>query len=96
MAFLIPVSLNDAVGVESASNVPEFYKSFFDQESGSQRRYFKVAIPDLEPGDILEYVTITKSKLNVQRSGYIEFSPQYEICNKNYPDNVQSDRNRNR
>jgi hypothetical protein len=81
----VPVSLNDAVGVESASNVPEFYKSFFDQESGSQRRYFKVAIPDLEPGDILEYVTITKSKLNVQRSGYIEFSPQYEICNKNYP-----------
>lgn len=79
------VSLNDAVGVESTSDVPEFYKSFFDQESGSDRRYFKVAIPDLEPGDILEYVTITKSKLNVRKSGYIEFSPQYEICTKKYP-----------
>lgn len=81
----VPVSLNDAVGVESVGNVPEFYKSFFDQESSGQNRYFKVAIPDLEPGDILEYVTITKSKMNVLGWGYIEFSPQYEICNKNYP-----------
>ncbi len=81
----VPVSLNDAVGVESTGDVPEFYKSFFDQESGGQRRYYKVAIPDLEQGDILEYVALTKSKLNVAYSGYIEFSPQYEICNKNYP-----------
>ena len=79
------VSLNDAVGVESVSNVPEFFKSFFDQQSGSQRRYYKVAVPDLEPGDILEYVTITKSKLDVMGTGYIEFSPQYEVCNKVYP-----------
>jgi hypothetical protein len=79
------VSLSDAVGVESTSDMPEFFKSFFDQESGNQRRYYKVAIPDLEPGDILEYVTVTKSKLNVAYSGYIEFSPQYEVCNKSYP-----------
>ncbi len=79
------VSLNEAVGVESVSDVPEFFKSFFDQQSGGQNRYFKVAVPDLEPGDILEYVTITKSKLNVLGTGYIEFSPQYEICNKAYP-----------
>jgi len=80
-----PVSLNDAVGVESVANVPEFFKSFFDQQSGGQRRYFKVAVPDLEPGDILEYVTVTKSKLDVMGTGYIEFSPQYEVCNKVYP-----------
>ncbi len=79
------VSLNDAVGVESSANMPEFFKSFFDQQSGAQRRYYKVAIPDLEPGDILEYVTVTKSKLDVSGSGYIEFTPQYELCNKNYP-----------
>ncbi len=79
------ISLNDAVAVESTENIPEFYKSFFDQESGGQARYFKVAIPDLEANDILEYVAITKSKLNVAYSGYIEFSPQYEVCNKAYP-----------
>ncbi|MEO6720373.1 MAG: hypothetical protein ABIN67_08400 [Ferruginibacter sp.] len=79
------VSLNEAVGVESVSDVPEFFKSFFDQQVGSERRYFKVAVPDLEAGDILEYVAVTKSKLNVAGSGYIEFTPQYELCNKNYP-----------
>jgi hypothetical protein len=81
----INVSLDDAVTVENTNDVPEFYKSFFDQETSSQRRYFKVAIPDLEPNDILEYVSLTKSKLDVAYSGYIEFSPQYEVCSKNYP-----------
>lgn len=79
------VSLVSSVAVESVSDVPEFYKSFFDQQVGSQRRYYKVAVPDLEPGDILEYVTATKSKLDVLGTGYIEFTPQYEICNKGYP-----------
>jgi hypothetical protein len=80
-----PVSLNAAIGVESVADVPEFYQSFFDQQVGAQRRYFKVAVPDLEPGDILEYVTTTKSKLNVLGTGYIEFTPVYEICTKGYP-----------
>lgn len=79
------VSLVSSVAVESVSDVPEFYKSFFDQQVGSQRRYYKVAVPDLEPGDILEYVSVTKSKLDVLGTGYIEFTPQYEICNKGYP-----------
>lgn len=80
-----PVSLVSSVAVESVSDVPEFYKSFFDQQVGSQRRYYKVAVPGLEPGDILEYVTNTKSKLDVLGTGYIEFTPQYELCSKNYP-----------
>ena len=79
------VSLNAAITVESIAAVPEFFKSFFDQQVGAQKRYFKVAVPDLEPGDILEYVTNTKSKLDVQGTGYIEFDPQYEICTKSYP-----------
>lgn len=79
------VSLNEAVGIENSASMPEFFKSFFDQQSGNQQRYYKVAIPDLEPGDILEYVTVTKSKLDVMGNGYIEFTPQYELCNKNYP-----------
>ena len=79
------ISLNDAVSLESTNKIPDFYQSFFDQESGGYSRYFKVAIPGLVPGDILEYVCITKSKLNVNGYGYIEFSPQYEICSKAFP-----------
>jgi hypothetical protein len=79
------VNLADAVRVENTGSVPEFFKSFFDQELNAQNRYYKVAIPDLEPGDLLEYVTITKSKLDVRGNGIIQFSPQYELCSKKYP-----------
>ncbi len=79
------VNLSDAVRVERVSEVPEFFKSFFDQEVNSSNRYYKVAIPDLERNDVLEYVSITKSKLDVRGNGLIEFSPQYELCAKKYP-----------
>ncbi len=82
---IFKVDVSDAVEVESKSEVPEFFKSFFDQNVGNETRYYKVAIPDLEVGDILEYVAYTKSKLNVTGSGYVEFDPQYEICSKKYP-----------
>jgi hypothetical protein len=82
---VVPVDLSDAVGIEAGSDMPEFFKSFFDQTYGSERRYYKVAVPNLEPGDILEYVANTKSKLNVGGAGYIEFTPQYEVCSKHYP-----------
>ncbi len=79
------VSLEEAVKVEQSASIPEFFKSFFDQENESQWRYYKVAVAGLEPGDILEYVTVTTSKLTVSERGYVEFSPQYELCAKNYP-----------
>jgi hypothetical protein len=44
-----------------------------------------VPIAGLEPGDILEYAANTKSRLDVSYSGYVEFSPVYEVCSKKYP-----------
>ena len=79
------VDLKEAVGVESVNEVPEFFKSFFDQNVGAERRYYKVAIPNLEIGDVLEYVATTKSKLNVTGEGLVQFDPQYEICSKKFP-----------
>jgi hypothetical protein len=83
--LVVPVSLSASVSVESATQVPEFFKSFFDQQYSGERRYYKVAVPGLEPGDVLEYVTTTRSKLDVKKAGYIEFTPQYETCTKIYP-----------
>jgi len=79
------INLKEAVELEPGTEIPEFFKSFFDQTSGAQSRYYKVAIPNLEPGDILEYASYTKSKLDVRGSGFVEFDPQYEVCNKGYP-----------
>lgn len=81
----LAIDLKEAVQLESVNDIPEFFKSFFDQTSGAQSRYYKVAIPNLEPGDVLEYASYTKSKLDVRGSGFVEFDPQYEICTKGYP-----------
>ncbi len=82
---IAPIDLKEAVELEPGSDIPEFFKSFFDQTSGAQSSYYKVPIPNLEPGDMLEYASYTKSKLDVRGSGYVEFDPQYEICTKGYP-----------
>jgi hypothetical protein len=79
------IDLKNAVGIENGNEVPEYFQSFFDQVAWSQYKYYKVPLANLEPGDILEYVTTTKSKLDVTRSGYIEFKPFYEVCSKKYP-----------
>jgi hypothetical protein len=79
------INLKSAVGVDRVSDVPSYFQSFFDKVAYSQYDYYKVPVAGLEPGDILEYVTTTKSRLDVTLSGYIEFTPVYEVCSKNYP-----------
>ena len=82
---IVNVDLKGAVGVENIDDVPEFFQSFFDKVAQSQYNYYKVPIAGLEPGDILEYAANTKSRLDVSYSGYVEFSPVYEVCSKKYP-----------
>ncbi len=82
---VVNIDLKNAVGVEDASDVPEYFKSFFDKVANAGYNYYKTPVPGLEPGDILEYVSNTKSRLNVASSGYIEFAPVYEVCSKAYP-----------
>ena len=79
------IDLKNAVGIETDNTIPFYFQSFFDQIAWSQYKYYKVPIANLEPGDILDYVTVTKSKLDVTSSGYIEFDPSYEVCSKKYP-----------
>lgn len=81
----VNIDLKNSVAVENGSHIPQFFQSFFDKVAYSEYQYYKVPIANLEPGDILEYVTTTKSKLNVTGSGYVEFEPAYEVCSKEYP-----------
>ncbi|MET0242876.1 MAG: hypothetical protein ABW174_05390 [Flavitalea sp.] len=81
----VNIDLKSAVAVERGSSIPQFFQSFFDKVAYSEYQYYKVPIANLEPGDILEYVTTTKSRLDVTSSGYVEFEPAYEVCSKQYP-----------
>lgn len=78
------VDLKSAVGSGPETPIPAYFQSFFDRLARSEYEYYKVPVSNLEPGDILEYVATTRSKLEV-RASYLEFSPIYEVCSKEYP-----------
>jgi hypothetical protein len=73
------VAMSDAVKVTTA--VPEFYRSYY---SSSSLTYYKVAVSDLEPGDIIDYSTKSvETKYN--SSGATQaFSPILYTLNNSY------------
>ena len=79
------ISLAKAVSIEDNDQVPEFFKSFFDQNVRNRNEYYKVPVADLLPGDIIEFVSQTSSTLNVKKTNYQQFDPQYELCQKSMP-----------
>jgi hypothetical protein len=79
------IPLTKAVSIEDNDDVPEFFKSFFDQNVSNRHEYYKVPVADLLPGDVLEFVSQTSSMLNVKRTPYFQFDPQYELCQKSMP-----------
>ena len=79
------IQLTKAVSIEDNDKVPEFFKSFFDQNVSNRNEYYKVPVADLLPGDILEFASLTSSTLNVKKTPYYQFDPQYELCQKGMP-----------
>ena len=82
------VDLEDAVRVEDAHTVPSAFRSYTEPKLSSIYRptYFKIAVPDLEEGDIIEYEYRhfnTKSYTNNPQ--YKEFDPVYYLCNRELP-----------
>lgn len=75
----IAVSSEDAVKVTTA--VPEVYRTYYNSDTWE---YYKIAVPNLEPGDILDYYTkVTESKEN-NRMGAQCFSPVMYQLHTNY------------
>jgi hypothetical protein len=83
-----PVEISDAVKVEDVKSVPSVFRSYTDERFGTYYRpaYFKIAIPDLEEGDIIEYEF---KNFNTQsyssNPNYKEFDPVYYVCNREMP-----------
>lgn len=85
------VSLRNAVYVEDASDVPSTFTPYIGKastyydKSKSRIIYYKIAIPDLDPGDIIDYATIFYDDNTVKKMSYIEFDPIYFVCTREYP-----------
>jgi len=82
------VDLTDAVRVENNASVPNLFTSYTDSRSSSTYRptFYKVAVPDMEEGDIIEYeyVNFNTQKYS-QNPDYKEFQPVYYLCNRSLP-----------
>lgn len=85
------VSLRNAVYVEDNNSVPTTFAPYIGKastyydKSKSRVIFFKVAVPDLDPGDIIDYGTIFYDDNTVKKMSFIEFDPIYFVCNREYP-----------
>lgn len=85
------VSLRNAVYVEDPSDVPSTFTPYIGKantyydKSKSRVIFYKLAVPDLDPGDIIDYGTIFYDDNTVKKMSYIEFDPIYFVCTREYP-----------
>jgi len=78
----------EAVTVDNINSVPNLFRSYTDQRFSSSYRpdYYKMAVPDLEEGDIIEYEYVNMNQKSFSHNpGYIEFDPIYYLCNRRLP-----------
>lgn len=85
------VSLRNAVYVEDLSTVPSTFQPYIGKastyydKSKSRVIFYKLAVPDLDPGDIIDYGTIFYDDNTVKKMSFIEFDPIYFVCTREYP-----------
>lgn len=85
------VSLRNAVYVEDNDDIPSTFAPYIGKastyydKSKSRVIFYKIAIPDLEPGDIIDYGTIFYDDNTVKKMSFIEFDPIYFVCTREYP-----------
>lgn len=82
------VDLADAVFVEDVNSVPSVFRSYTDGKITADYRpdFYKIAVPGLEEGDILEYEFCNNNVRSYSSNpNYKEFDPVYFICNRELP-----------
>jgi hypothetical protein len=83
------IDLKAAVLVEDRSDVPGRFKAYTDRNSfyspARRANYYKVPVPDLEAGNIIEYAYVVNNDVYVsKRAQSFEFDPIYFTCNREY------------
>ncbi|HMK24952.1 MAG TPA: hypothetical protein VK483_02905 [Chitinophagaceae bacterium] len=88
---ILDVSLRNAVYVEDNRDVPSTFQPYIGKvktqldKSKSKVIFYKIAVPDLDPGDIIDYGTIFYDDNTVKKTSFIEFDPIYFVCTREYP-----------
>jgi hypothetical protein len=88
---VLDVSLRNAIFIEDVDQVPSTFQPYIGKastlydKSHSRVIFYKLAIPDLDPGDIIEYGTVFYDDNTVKKMNFIEFDPIYYVCTREYP-----------
>ena len=83
-----PVDFTNAVYVSNMADVPGNFKGYTDGGYGynGAKTFCKVAIPDLQEGDMIEYEFFhTNTQNYLGNINYKEFEPVYYLCNRELP-----------
>ena len=83
------LDLSAAITVENESEVNQRFLGFWDRSNSKANGYFKLAVPNLQEGDILEYAYEHFNELPITGENYYEFEPVYYLCNRYYPVLIQ-------
>lgn len=90
-ATIDTVSLVNAVLVEDVDDVPSLFTPYFEKQSTIKNNtksvniYYKLAVSNLEPGDIIDYAYTVFNDNDVARMNNLEFDPIYFLCHREYP-----------
>lgn len=82
------ITLTEAVRADNIALVPALFRSATDEKISAnyQPDYYKVTVPNVEEGDILEYELVNfNTQLYNTNPGYKEFDPVYYLCNRELP-----------
>ncbi len=80
-----PVDISEAIRVDDIKSVPGIFRSYTDERFTTAYRpdFFKIAVPDLEEGDIIEYEFKNfNNQKYYSNPNYKEFDPVYYLCNR--------------
>lgn len=83
-----PVDISEAIKVEDIKSVPSVFRSYTDAKYTAAYRpdFFKIAVPGLEEGDIIEYqFRHFNTQNHYNNPSYKEFDPVYYTCNRELP-----------
>ncbi len=85
------VSLLTAVAVEENDNIPSLFAPYFEKQTTIKNKtqsvniYFKLAVSNLEPGDIIDYASTVFNDNDAAKMNSLEFDPVYYLCHREYP-----------
>lgn len=83
-----PIDLSEAIELGDPTSTPGIFRGYTDERFSASYRpdYFKIAVPDLEEGDVIEYAFRHLNTRSFSHNpNYKEFDPVYYLCNRELP-----------